>query len=249
MNYKLIHNLEECQKFIDFLPALKHNEGYFLILIARKKWFPESDMPSSFKLKRECVNTKEKIIHIIRQWEVAEGCYRNEDKIIHQNNLGVYIGYNPKDHYEATFELAKKCLNVIKTKGMNVNVKSMANDIIQSSNGTKNFIDIDVDIKEGEDYKEIKRFIEDIINPKYLTFVKTNGGFHCLISLKRISFVELASQYGEFDNTKEQDFSTSKDWYQRLQKHPFKSELNIMSNDLMPVAGCNQGQFIPYIFK
>ncbi len=38
MNYKLIHEQENLQKFIDFLPELNENEGYFLILIARKKW-------------------------------------------------------------------------------------------------------------------------------------------------------------------------------------------------------------------
>ena len=47
MNYKLIHNESELQKFIDFLPELNPNEGYFLILIARKKWFPESNSISA----------------------------------------------------------------------------------------------------------------------------------------------------------------------------------------------------------
>lgn len=224
MNYKLIHNVNELQKFIDFLPCLKQNEGYFLILIARKKWYPESGISSSHKLKRETVNDKSKIIQTIRQWEVAEGAYYSNGIPIDQRNLGVYIGYNPKDQYKACFELINQCLANIKTNKENINVKSLANDVIQCSNGSKNFIDIDVDIKENEDYLDIVKFIKSVIDESNLTFIKTNGGFHCLVRLN-----ELGSK-----------------WYNQLKSHPFKSEINIMGNDLIPVVGCNQGQFIPH---
>lgn len=229
MNYKLIHEEEQLQKFISFLPDLNTNEGYFLILIARKKWHPESKIPSAHKLKRETLSSKDKIIQTIRQWEVNVGAYQSNGIAIDQKNLGVYIGYNPKDQYAACFELINKCLANIKSNKQGINVKSMANDVIQGSNGTKNFIDIDVDIKEDENYWDIVSFIKSIIADEHLTFVKTNGGFHCL--------VKLAGLKG--NNT----------WHQQIQAHTFKSELNIMSNDLMPIVGCNQGKFIPYFFN
>lgn len=238
MNYKLIHNEPELQKFIDLLPELKENEGYFLILIARKKWYPESGIPSAHKLKRETVNSKDKIIHTIRQWEVAEGSYTSNDIAINQMNLGVYMGFNPKNQYNACFELINKCLASIRSNSGNINVKSMANDVIQGSNGTKNFIDVDVDIKEGEDYVEIVNYIKDVVNNDRLTFIKTNGGFHALVNLTdcdgegKIGVV--SPNYGN-------------GWYVKLQRHPFKSELNIMSNDLVPVVGCNQGKYVPHI--
>jgi hypothetical protein len=241
MNYKLIHNQDHLQNFINFLPDLKQNEGYFLILIARKKWYPESGIPSAHKLKRETVSDKNKIIQIIRQWEVTEGAYTSNGIPIDQRNLGVYMAFNPKNQYNACFELVNQCMSAIRSNKENINIKSMANDVIQGCNGSKNFIDVDVDIKEGEDYLEIVKYIKSIVNEKYLTFVKTNGGFHCLINLCKnhaedfsVSF-ELSAKFG-------------KKWYQELQKHPFKSELNIMSNDLIPVAGCNQGKFIPHLF-
>lgn len=234
MNYKLIHNYENLNKFIELLPELKENESYFLILIARKKW-NESNIPSAYKLKRECV-VKEKIVRTVKQWEIEIGTYTTNDGVtIPNENLGVYIAYNPKNQYKATFDLVKKCLDSIEKGNKQINVKSMANDVIQSSNGSKNFIDIDVDIKDSEDFLEIRKYIESIVHPSKLTFVKTNGGFHCLINLSVNSdFFTPISEYN--------------DWYQRLQKHPFKSELNIMSNDLMPLVGCNQGKFIPYKF-
>jgi hypothetical protein len=249
MNYTLIHNESELNNFINFLPDLNPNEGYFLILIARKKWFPESGIPSAHKLKRETVGDKSKIIQTIKQWEIAEGGYTSNGIPIDIRNLGVYMGFNPKNQYKACFELINECLEAIKSNNENINVKSMANDVIQGSHGTKNFMDIDVDIKEGEDYLEIKKYIESVINPEYLKFIKTNGGFHCLVQLKK----EVCSFMGgsEYENsvidcTKQSDFSVNKNWYMQLKDHPFKSELNIMSNDLIPLAGCNQGLFVPY---
>ncbi len=228
MNYKLIHNENQLQDFIDFLPELNPNEGYFMILISRKKWYPESGVPSALKLKRETVS-KEKIIQTIRQWEVSEGTYQSNGIPIDSRNLGVYIGFNPKNQYNACFELINQCLANIRSNKQNINVKSMANDVIQGSNGTKNFIDIDVDIKEGEDYLTVIDYIKTVIREENLTFIKTNGGFHCLVSLD-----EMKGNNGP--------------WYQKIQAHPFKSELNIMSNDLVPMPGCNQGKFIPYLF-
>ncbi len=239
MNYKLIHDPEQLQRLIDFLPDLKQNEGYFLILIARKKWYPESGIPSAHKLKREMVGDKNKIIHVIRQWEVEEGAYTSNGIPIDQRNLGVYMGFNPKNQYNACFELINQCLAAIRSNKENINVKSMANDVIQGSNGTKNFIDIDVDIKEGEDYLDIVKFIKSIVNEEHLKFVKTNGGFHCLINLYK-------NHGGEFDGSYKLSPSYGNKWYQELKKHPFKSELNIMSNDLIPIAGCNQGSFVPH---
>lgn len=168
--------------------------------------------------------------------------------IYDSRNLGVYMGFNPKNQMAACFELIDKCLASLKSNQKNINVKSMANDVIQGANGSKNFMDIDVDIKEGEDYLEIKKYIESVVNPKYLKFIKTNGGFHCLIKLKTsVSRPALSTCKNiDSDNTKEPDFSVNKNWYMQLKDHPFKSELNIMSHDLIPVVGCNQGKFVPH---
>ncbi len=245
MNYQLIHYEKQVQEFVDFLPDLKDNEGYFLILIARKKWYPEGGIPSALKLKRETVNCKSKIISTIRQWEVAEGMYKYDELPINLMNLGVYIGFNPKNQYNACFELINRCLGSIKTDEKNINIKSMANDVIQCSNGTSNFIDIDVDIKEGEQNNTIVAYIKSIINEQFLTFIRTSGGFHCLIRLpKTDSFIHTGE--GEPDKVISPNYGNK--WYMELKKHPFKSDLNIMHHDLLPIVGCNQGKFVPHFF-
>ena len=230
MNYKLIHDEIQLQKFIDFLPELSDNEGYFLILIARKKWYPESGISSAHKLRRETVSSKDKIIRVIKSWEIEEGLYRSNDIPIDNRNLGVYIGFNTKNQYKAAFDLIQQCLISIRNNRNNINVKSMANDVIQGSRGTKHFIDIDVDIKDGEDYIQIMEFIKSVLREDSLTFVKTRGGFHCLVQLNKITE----------DNPR---------WYNKLTAHGFASELNIMNDDLIPLVGCNQGNFIPYFIQ
>lgn len=247
MNYKLIQNEVELQKFIDFLPELKSNEGYFLILIARKKWNPESDIPSALKLKRETVMRKDRLIHTIRQMEIAYGLYVNYDKPIPLENLGVYIGYNPRDQSQACYDLAYECLKRVRGSKQNINIKSMANDIIQSSYGTKHFMDIDVDLKEDETLEEIVTFIKSVVDEKYLNFVKTSGGFHCLINLTHPDLAEPKSKKDKSSSLISPKFGNK--WYLELKNHKFKSELNIMNNDLMPLAGCNQGKFVPFMFK
>lgn len=230
MNYKLIHKPEDLQRFIDFLPDTKEHESYFLILIARRKWRPESDMPSALKLKREAV-PKNKISQWVRQLQIEVGNYTTVDgKPIHQDNLGVYISYNPKDQYKACFDLMGKCMDNLRLKRNNMNIVSMARDVIQVTNGTKKFIDIDVDIKEGENYREIMKYIKSCAGEENLTFIKTSGGFHCLVKIERLK--------GKDGGGK---------WYMTLKKHPFKSELNIMpKDDLIPLVGCNQGKFVPH---
>lgn len=225
MNYKLIHDRAELQKFVNFLPELNPNEGYFIILIARRKWNPDADIPSALKLRRETVQ-KDKIIQTIEHWECRLGTYTNRGVEINNDNLGVYIGFNPKNQYQACFELINQCLENIKSNKQNINIKSMANDVIQGSNGTKNFIDVDVDLKDGESLQDIIPFIESIIHPDSLTYIKTSGGFHCLVNLS--------------------DMKGNSTWYQRIKAHTFKSDLNIMSNDLVPIVGCNQGKYVPY---
>lgn len=231
MNYKLLHNPDKLQEFVDFLPDTKDNESYFIILLARKKWRPESVMPSGLKLKREAV-PKAKIAQWVNQLQIEEGGYTFDDLPIHQENLGVYIGFNPRNQIDACYNLVEKCMKVLRTKQDDINIASMSRDIIQTSVGSKNFIDIDVDIKENEDYLKIVEYIKTCAGEENLTFIKTNGGFHCLVRLEKLK--------GKDGGGK---------WYQALKSHPFKSELNIMPKEnLIPLVGCNQGKFVPHFF-
>jgi hypothetical protein len=228
MNYTLVRAEEKLREFIEFLPDLKENESYFIILIARKKWNKDAAIPSALKLRRETVANKNKIIHTIKNWEVAKGNYQYDGVTIEEENLGVYIAYNPKNQLKACYTLIEKCLDKIKTNYQGINVKSIANDAIQISKGTKNFMDIDVDIKENENYEDIMAFIKETLgNSIKLTFIKTSGGFHCLIPTENLGGT----------------------WYKKIKEHPFQSELNIMSDDLMPLVGCRQGSFIPYVLE
>lgn len=233
MNYKLIQDKIELEKFINFLPELKENEGYFLILVARSKWNKETGLPSATKLRRETVNTKTKIFQTIKHWEVEEGSYtvvRNGITTqIPLSNIGIYAGYNPKNQYKAAINLAKACIDAITNKRTGINVKSMANDYCQTSFGTKHFVDIDCDRVGNDNIETIIDFVKNIIGPDAGTFVKTRGGFHCLVNLKNMK--------------------GNHTWYKQIQAHQFESQLELFSNDLIPIPGCNQGDFVPYMIS
>ena len=180
---------------------------------------------------------KNKIIQWVSQLEVEVGNYKDYKKDgtfipIPQDNLGVYIGYNPKDQQKACFDLVSSCMKVLKEGRKDMNISSMARDVIQTANGTKHFTDVDVDIKEGENYLDIIEYLKHNVGAEHLTVVKTSGGFHCLIKLSGLK--------GKDGGGK---------WYQKIQKHPFKSELNIIDHDIIPLVGCNQGKFVPYMIS
>jgi len=46
MNYKIIHNEERLKEFINWLPDLLPNEQYYVQLLARKKYNPETGLKS-----------------------------------------------------------------------------------------------------------------------------------------------------------------------------------------------------------
>ncbi len=228
MNYKLIMDEQKLNEFIALLPELKENESYFIILIARRKWNKVAEIPATIKLKRESVLSKSKIIKTIKNWQLELGTFEYNNLIIEPENLGVYLAYNPKNQLKACYTLIEKCLEKIKNNYVGINVKSIANDAIQVSSGTKNFLDIDVDIKNDE---KLNYIIEDIKKclglDKELILIKTRGGFHCLVPTKNLNG----------------------NWHSKIIELNYKSDINIMSDDLVPLVGCRQGDYIPFIIK
>jgi hypothetical protein len=226
MNYKLINDREEFEKFLAAMPDLGPNESYFVLMVARKKWNPVEGIPSAVKLRRKSVK-KEGIFRLVSQWETALGTYTTKEGLaIPLENLGVYMGYNTKSHYKACLELIRKSADAMYEESQDINVESMASDAIQKAEGTKNFVDIDVDVVEGESREEIIDFIKGIVRPAMI--VNTSGGFHYLV---RKSDLHLAP----------------KNWHPLVRSHKFKSDINLMGKDLIPIPGCTQGGKVPRV--
>lgn len=248
MNYEIIQDQQSLEEFIDWLPDTLPNEQYFVSLMARKKYDNPSD-PSGLTTDKSQLksftSTKERLIEKLRQLECEFGCYRFKDKPIPQNNLAVYITPNPRDLKRAGINLLKELANKIASDDSTYNPKSLALSCIQTTSTRKIYFDVDIDLNNPQPYslfesiqlrREIKEKLEMVINKDCLTFIRTRGGMHCLIELEKI--------HNEF----------KKNWYNKInnltkppEEHYKDNRYNVTMNsdNLLPLVGCIQGNYIP----
>jgi len=224
MNYKIIHDQNELQRFIDWLPDLKDNEIFYGCLFARKKYCPGLvHLSDKTQLKRFTFK-KVNFIEKIRQLECEIGSYSLKDRPVPQEALVLYANPNPRDQRKATFASIKELVNLIERNACNYNLHQEVMSNIHRSCGTKHFVDFDLDL---EDKTQIPKIISDInlvINPEALTFVETRGGLHCLVQPLKVTS------------------NVSKKWYQQMSA---LSEIDQKGDQLLPVPGCIQGGFSP----
>lgn len=225
MVHNLIHDEEELQAFVDFLPPLELHEVYYLTLICRKKWNPENEVPSSLALKQVLVKDKKDIISKIKQMECKIGGYVWEGKAIDDSNLGVYISVNPcsllKGAHKALNDLMAAYTDCL-CGGNYISPQKTIMSAVHSSKGTRHFIDLDIDLTPESCWHEIEAYIR-IVTGQVPKFIQTKNGYHCLLSVEQLK--------------------GNKVWHQRL-SDVVEITINV---DIMPVPGCNQGGFVPVV--
>lgn len=222
MNYKIIHDENELQRFIDWLPELKDNEIFYGCLFARKKYCPNLVHSSDKTQLKRFTFKKVNFIEKIRQLECQVGSYSLKDRPVPQEALVLYANPNPRDQRKATFASIKELVNLIERNACNYNLHQEVMSNIQRSKGSGHFVDFDLDL---EDKTQIPKIISDInlvINPEALTFVETRGGLHCLVQPSKVT--------------------TVKKWYPEMKK---LGNIDQTGDQLLPVPGCIQGGFSP----
>ena len=233
MNYKIIINEEKLKQFVDWLPDLLPNEQYYITLLARKKYYPESGLKADKGQLKRVTSTKERIIDKIRQFQIEEGTYFSDGVAVCQENLAVYITPNPRDLYLEGLKTIKDITDKVMKSDLQYNPQSVALNAIQTTTSRKMFFDLDIDFKTTDFETNIEKFKTDItkvLNSDCLTFVRTNGGLHCLIKLQ-----DIHSDY-------------IKNWYQNVVKLACNEyEVTMNGDNVLPVVGCIQGKdFSPY---
>ncbi|WP_445721714.1 hypothetical protein [Flavobacterium sp.] len=236
MNYKIIINEEKLKQFVDWLPDLLPNEQYYITLLARKKYFPESGLKADKGQLKRVTSTKERIIDKIRQFQIEEGAYFSDGVAVCQENLAVYITPNPRDLYLAGLKTIKDITDKVMKNDTKYNPQSVALNAIQTTTSRKLFFDLDIDFNTADSETNIEKFKTDIcnvLNRDCLTFVRTNGGLHCLINLQ-----DIHSDY-------------IKNWYQNVVKLACDEyEVTMNGDNVLPVVGCVQGKdFSPYFIE
>lgn len=226
--YSLIQSYQELEKFVNFLPEDNHGEQYYITLFARKKY----DTSGLLKCDKNCIKRltarKQDIIQKIQQLEAPLDTYTYNGVPIPEECLAVYISANPRSFHKAAVGMIKELAALLGEGKVTKNVKSIALNHLQTCSESKNFFDIDIDFLGPEDYDEFRKTVSGFINLDCTRFVRTRGGYHCLVKLDAIK-----PEY-------------SKSWYQNFANLKFKNVSIMMNSDgLLPIPGTSQGGFIP----
>lgn len=216
MNYTIIKNEQKLKDFIDWLPDLDSNEKYYLSLFSRKKYSSDIKTNDKTQLKR-FVSDKNKMFDKIKQLECEVGSYKLKNIDAPQDSLVLYINPNPRDMLKATFQMAKKTIDLIQGQAQKINIHAEALSCIQRSKSKSHFCDFDIDDTNVDISK-----IEGILPKGTYKILRTRGGYHLLVNTR------LAPK--------------SIKWHKIIRE---TFNVDQVGDQLIPIVGCVQGGFEP----
>lgn len=225
MNYSIIKDRKLLLDFIDWLPDLKNNETYYCCLFARSKYAKSQTLKSDKQQLKRFTSSKEFLYEKIEQLECEVGRYYQKHEPINQDALALYITPNPRSLETAAkngmIELARR---ITKTyDGYNPHKIIMSE--IQKACSRKIWFDLDFD---NVSYEAIEPLVNTYVNNDAIKVLKTRGGFHLLVKTDKI-----AEEY-------------KRSWYNNLTSI---SGVDVRGDNLLPVPGCTQGEFIPHFIR
>lgn len=222
------HNIIASEKmakdFIEWLPDLKQNETYYCCLFGRKKYDPTGTLKADKSQLKRFTCSKANMLNKIKQLECEQGSYTVKGVVVPDEALALYVTPNPRSFETAARESLIELARAVTKPYDGYNPHQIVLSKIQTSCGTKKYMDFDFD---GVSMSEVAERIErgDIINREALTYIKTRGGFHLLVELAVIKPAYRRS------------------WYQDIAGLP---GVDVRGDNLIPFVGCYQGGFTPY---
>lgn len=228
LNYQVISDPIELQKFIDWLPKLEDHETYYMTLLARNKYCSElTHIKSDRAQLKRVTTTKERMIDKLKQMECPLGSYKQKDLEIPQEAIAMYIHPNPRDMELAAKQTIRALFDKVTSKYDGYNTHQIAISNIQNARSRKVYTHFDYDHISVEDFMFIA--LNKMINQEACSILKTRGGFHLLVKHDRIA--------PEFQKT----------WYHNLNSIELDKDAVPPSGDLLlPMPGCMQGDFTPF---
>lgn len=229
-NYQIIIDEDRLKEFIDWLPDLKPDETFYVCLFARNKYVRDSDQSfphirSDKAQMKRFTSKKDWLIDRIKQLECELGTYKQKGLAVPQEALVLYINPNPRSEVKAAKNSLKKIADLITRDYEGWSLRQEVMSEIHKAVGTKHFLDFDFD---GVDLDATRDETIGWINQDALTFIKTRGGFHMVVHLKKI--------------TKEYE----KIWYKRITSI---AGCDVRGDNMLPVVGCYQGGFVPHFVR
>jgi hypothetical protein len=221
--YQIIKDPAMLEEFINWLPELREHEVFYVALFARKKYCVgiKNIKTDKAQCKRFTSKTSH-LTHKIAQLECTLGSYVIKGISIPQEALALYISVNPRDMLAATKHGLIKFAQLITQEYNGYNPHQEIMSEIHRSCSRKVWFDFDFD---GVEIDATLNRVSEVINMDAVRVLKTRGGFHLLVNLKSIH----------------PDFQTR--WYQKINAIP---GVDVRGDNLIPVPGCVQGDFMPY---
>lgn len=216
--YKVLLDEQKFDEFVNFLPDLEENEVYYLSLFGRHKYC--TSLPKDNQLARftsSKENLKEKILRLECTW----GGYKRDGIDVPQEAIALYIALNPRNIVKANKNLLVELAKCFTDGKADFNPLSLARTAVHNATNRKVFVDFDYDfINPQKHLPEIKKILPD----NTYKILKTRGGFHLLVSLVNVP---------------------KTNWFKTLTALDGCDVKG--SNTMIPVPGCTQGNFCPYL--
>ena len=228
MNYQVIVDDVEFQKFVEWLPPLEKEECHYAALLARDKYSRDLGIGTFNSDKHQCsrfVTNTERLLLKLKQCETEVGNYSVKGIEIPQQALAAYMTINPRSQTKAAKWLLKRLADVVADGEQNVNVYQESLTAIHKSVGRKLFIDVDFDnVALEQTVVEMSRYV----NADAVKILETRGGFHAIIRLDKIH-----DKY-------------VKSWYKNITT---MNGADIAGDTLIPIPGTYQGGWVPKLYN
>lgn len=223
MNYSIIKDEKLLKEFIEWLPELKRHEMYYVSLLGRNKYC--KDLKTSKAQLKRFTSNKEYLFDKIKQLEVEVGSYKFDKIAVPQESLALYISPNPRDLIKATKKSLKVLLDKVLEEYNGYNPHQIVMSSIQESSSKRRYMDFDYD---NVDIDNLVVEIKKILNFDAVKILKTRGGCHVLVDIKKISPKHMNR------------------WYENMASI---QGCDINGDCMIPVVGCTQGEFVPHFIN
>ena len=228
MNYQVVVDEAEFQKFVGWLPPLEKEECHYVALLARDKYIRDLGIGTFNSDRHQCsrfVTNTERLLLKLKQCETEVGNYSVKDIEVPQQALAAYMTINPRSQTKAAKWLLKRLADVVADGEQNVNVYQESLTAIHKSVGRKLFVDVDFDnVALEQTVVEMSRYV----NADAVKILETRGGFHAIIRLDKIH-----DKY-------------VKSWYKNI---TIMGGADIAGDTLIPIPGTYQGGWVPKLYN